>query len=69
MSVTAILIEPHRVTRVIFDGHDLAVGDQQRIAQAIECSLDQADGEAAVMINAATRPAVTSVPRAAPDDH
>jgi hypothetical protein len=47
MSVTAILIEPHRVTRVIFDGHDLAVGDQQRIAQAIECSLARADGEAA----------------------
>jgi len=44
MSVTAILIEPHRVTRVIFDGHDLAVGDLQRIAQAIECSLAQADG-------------------------
>ena len=47
MSVTAILIEPHRVTRVIFDGHDLTVGDQQRIAQAIECSLAQADGEEA----------------------
>ena len=47
MSVTAILIEPHRVTRVIFDGHDLAVGDLQRIAQAIKCSLAQADGEAA----------------------
>ena len=47
MSVTAILIEPHRVTRVIFDGHDLAVGDQQRIAQAIKSSLAQADGEAA----------------------
>jgi hypothetical protein len=47
MSVTAILIEPHRVTRVIFDGHDLAVGDLQRIAQAIECSLAQADGKAA----------------------
>jgi hypothetical protein len=30
---------------VIFDGHDLAVGDQQRIAQAIECSLAQADSE------------------------
>ena len=45
MSVTAILIEPHRVTRVIFDAHDLAVGDLQRIAQAIECSLAQADGE------------------------
>jgi hypothetical protein len=44
MSVTAILIEPHRVTRVFFDGYDLAVGDQQRIAQAIECSLAQADG-------------------------
>jgi hypothetical protein len=44
MSVTAILIEPHRVTRVIFDGQDLAVGDLQRIAQAIECSLAQADG-------------------------
>jgi hypothetical protein len=47
MSVTAILIEPHRVTRVIFDGHDIAVGDQQRIAQAIEYSLAQADGQAA----------------------
>jgi hypothetical protein len=69
MSVTAILIEPHRVTRVIFDGHDLAIGDQQRIAQAIECSLDQADGEAAADDLRATRPAVTSVPRAAPDDH
>jgi hypothetical protein len=45
MSVTAILIEPHRVTRVLFDGHDLAVGDQQRIAKAIECSLAQADSE------------------------
>jgi hypothetical protein len=32
MLLTAILIEPHRVTRVFFDGHDLAVGDQQRIA-------------------------------------
>jgi hypothetical protein len=42
MSVTAILIEPHRVTRVIFQ--DLAVGDLQRIAQAIKCSLAQADG-------------------------
>jgi len=47
MSVTAILIEPHRVTRVIFDGQDLAVGDLQRIAQAIKSSLAQADGEAA----------------------
>jgi hypothetical protein len=45
MSVTAILIEPHRVTRVFFDGNDLTVGDQQRIAQAIEYSLAQADGE------------------------
>ena len=44
MSVTAILIEPHRVTRVFFDGYDLAVGDQQRIAQAIECSFAQAEG-------------------------
>ena len=47
MSVIATVVEPHRVTRVIFDGHDLAAGDQQRIAQAIECSLAQADGEAA----------------------
>jgi hypothetical protein len=47
MSVT-ILIEPHRVTRVFFDGHDLAVGDQQRIARAIECSFAQADGEEGV---------------------
>jgi hypothetical protein len=44
---TIVLIEPHRVTRVFFDGHDLAVGDQQRIAQAIEYSLPQADGEKA----------------------
>jgi hypothetical protein len=28
-----------RVARVFFDGHDLAIGNQQRIAQAIECSL------------------------------
>ena len=35
MSVIATVIEPHRVTRVIFDAHDLAVGDQQRIAQAM----------------------------------
>ena len=39
MSVIATVIEPRRVTRVFFDAHDLAVGDQQRIAQAIECSL------------------------------
>jgi len=55
MSVIATVIEPHRVTRVIFDAHDLAVGDQQRIAQAIECSLAQADSEAAASPLSATR--------------
>ena len=29
MSVIATVIEPHRVTRVIFDAHDLTVGDQR----------------------------------------
>ena len=45
MSVTAILIKPHRVTRVFFDGHDLAVGDQQRITLAVKYSLAQTEGE------------------------
>jgi hypothetical protein len=47
MSVTANLDRARGVTRVFFDGHDLAVGDQQRVAQAIHGSLNQADGEAA----------------------
>ena len=40
---------------MIFDAHDLAVGDQQRIAQAIECSLAQADGEAAAPLPSTMR--------------
>lgn len=51
MSLIATLIEPRRVTRVFFDyrdaGHDPA--DKQRIAQAIERSIELAgaDGDPA----------------------
>ena len=44
MSVIATVIEPRRVTRVLFDSHDVAIGDQRRIEQAIERSLAEADG-------------------------
>ena len=45
MSVIATVIEPRRVTRVLFDSHDVAIGDQRRIEQAIERSLAEADDE------------------------
>ena len=51
MSVIATVIEPHRVTRVIFDAHDLAIGDQRRIEQAIERSLAEADDDEGMLLN------------------
>ena len=51
MSVIATVIEPHRVTRVLFDSHDVAIGDQQRIEQAIERSLAEADDEEGMSLN------------------
>jgi hypothetical protein len=51
MSVIATVIELRRVTRVLFDGHDVAIGDQRRIEQAIERSLAKADDEEDMSFN------------------
>ena len=51
MSVIATVIEPRRVTRVLFDSHDVAIGDQRRIEQAIERSLAEADDEEGMSLN------------------
>ncbi len=53
MAVIAIVVEPHRATRILFDcrNADPEPADQQRIEQAIEQSirLAQADEDASEM--------------------
>jgi hypothetical protein len=68
MSVTAILIEPHRVTRVIFDGHTSPSGISSVSRRQSNVHSPRLMARKPQMINGVTKPAITSIPRAVPDD-